>query len=132
MKLRKLALAAALFAMAIPRGLAGETLRIASPQRGSWEGAIPQLGKQAGIFGKHGVDLEILYTQGGGETLQIVISGAVDIGLSAGTLGTLGAYAKGAPVRIIAASSTGSQELFWYVPAKSPLESIRDISGQTH
>src|SRR5690348_5623303 len=83
-----------------------EPLKIASPQRGSWEGAIPELGKQAGIFQKHGLDLEILYTQGGGETLQVVVSGAVDVGLSAGTLGTLGAYGKGAPVRIIGASST--------------------------
>ena len=131
MNVRKLALAAALCAMAIPRGLAGETLKIASPQRGSWEGAIPELGQQAGIFRKHGLDLDILYTQGGGETLQIVISGAVDIGLSAGTLGTLGAYAKGAPVRIIAASSTGSQEVFWFVPAKSPLKSMRDINGHS-
>ena len=79
-----------------------ETLKIASPIRGSWEGAIPELGKQAGIFQKHGLDLEILYTQGGGETMQVVVSGSVDVGLSAGMLGTLGAYAKGAPVRIIA------------------------------
>jgi NitT/TauT family transport system substrate-binding protein len=131
MNVRKLALAAALIAMALPRGLAGETLKIASPQRGSWEGAIPELGQQAGIFRKHGLDLEILYTQGGGETLQIVTSGAVDVGLSAGTLGTLGAYGKGAPVRIIAASSTGSREVFWFVPAKSPLKSMRDVNGQS-
>jgi NitT/TauT family transport system substrate-binding protein len=117
--------------MAFPRGLAAETFKIASPQRGSWEGAIPELGKQAGIFTRHGLDLDILYTQGGGETLQIVISGAVDIGLSAGTLGTLGAYGKGAPVRIIAASSTGSQEVFWFVPAKSPLKSMRDVNGHS-
>jgi NitT/TauT family transport system substrate-binding protein len=125
------ATAAALVIAAFPSVLAGETLKIASPQRGSWEGAIPELGKEAGIFKQHGVDLEILYTQGGGETLQIVISGAVDIGLSAGTLGTLGAYGKGAPVRIIAASSTGSQEVFWFVPAKSPLRSMRDVNGHS-
>ena len=54
---------------AVPRSLAAETLRIASPQRGSWEGPIPELGKEVGIFQKHGLDLDILYTQGGGETL---------------------------------------------------------------
>src|SRR4029077_6919524 len=87
-----------------------QTLKIASPQRGSWEGAIPELGKQAGIFKKHGLDLDIVYTSGGGETLQVVVSGWVDIGLSAGVLGSLGAYSKGAPIRIIGASSTGSGE----------------------
>jgi NitT/TauT family transport system substrate-binding protein len=117
--------------MLTSHGIAAQTLKIASPIRGSWEGAIPELGKQAGIFQKHGLDLEILYTQGGGETMQVVVSGAVDVGLSAGVLGTLGAYTKGAPVRVIGASSTGSREVFWWVPAKSPLRSMRDVSGQT-
>src|SRR5262245_57771617 len=110
--------AIALIAAAVPRGVDADALKIASPIRGSWEGAIPELGKQAGIFRKHGLDLDILYTQGAGETLQVVVSGSVDVGLSAGTLGTLGAYSKGAPVRIIAASSTGSRELFWWGPAR--------------
>jgi NitT/TauT family transport system substrate-binding protein len=131
MQFRRLAFAASLIAIAISQAIADQTLKIASPQRGSWEGAIPELGKEAGIFRKHGLDLEILYTQGGGETLQIVVAGAVDIGLSAGMLGTLGAYAKGAPVRIIAASSTGSREVFWFVPARSPLKSMREVNGQS-
>ena len=108
-----------------------EPLQLASPQRGSWEGAIPELGKQAGIFQKHGIDLEILYTSGGGETLQVVISGAVDIGLSAGTAGVFGAFSKGAPIRIIGASSTGSQEVYWYTRASSPITSMREANGKT-
>jgi NitT/TauT family transport system substrate-binding protein len=63
--------------------------------------------------------------------MQVVVSGAVDVGLSAGMLGTYGAYSKGAPVRIIGASSTGSQELFWWVAGRSPLQSMRDVNGQT-
>ncbi len=126
---------AALLALAVTFAFADQSaaqqLKIASPQRGSWEGSIPELGKQQGIFKKHGLDLEILYTAGGGETLQAVISGSVDVGLSAGTLGVLGAFLKNAPVRIIGASSTGSRELFWYVPEKSPLQSIRAVTDQT-
>ena len=125
------ALLAAIVSCAMPHGLAAEALKIASPIRGSWEGAIPELGKQAGIFGKYGLDLDILYTQGGGETLQVVMSGSVDIGLSAGVLGSLGAYGKGAPLRIIGASSTGSRETFWWVAAKSPLRSMREVDGQS-
>jgi len=118
-------------ALAAPAASAADLLKIASPQRGSWEGAIPELGKQQGIFQKHGLDLDILYTAGGGETLQTVISGAVDIGLSAGTLGVMGAFSKNAPIRIIGASSTGSRELFWYVLKSSPLQSIRDAKEGT-
>jgi NitT/TauT family transport system substrate-binding protein len=130
-KFSLLALLTAIVPTVTPQGLSAETLKIASPIRGSWEGAIPELGKQAGIFQKHGLDLDILYTQGGGETMQVVVSGAVDVGLSAGMLGTYGAYSKGAPVRIIGASSTGSQELFWWVAGRSPLQSMRDVNGQT-
>lgn len=108
-----------------------EQLKIASPQRGSWEGAVPELGQERGIFKKYGLDLDILYTSGGGETLQAVISGAVDIGLSAGTLSVLGAFQKGAPLRIIGASSTGSRELFWYVPQDSPVHAMRDANDRT-
>src|SRR6266516_4217533 len=124
------ALLAVIVSCAMPHGLAADTLKIASPIRGSWEGAIPELGQQAGIFRKHGLDLDILYTQGGGETLQVVVSGSVDVGLSAGMLGSFGAYAKGAPIRIIGASSTGSREVFWWVAAsRSPLTSMRDVNG---
>lgn len=108
-----------------------QTLKIASPQRGSWESAIPELGQKNGIFKKHGLQLEITSTSGGGETLQLVISGAVDIGLSAGTSGALGAFSRGAPIRIVGASSTGSQELFWYVPAQSPIKTMRDAGTAT-
>lgn len=130
MTLRNVAAVILALASASPAA-AADLLKIASPQRGSWEGAIPELGKEQGIFKKHGLDLDILYTAGGGETLQAVISGAVDVGLSAGTLGVMGAFAKNAPIRIIGASSTGSRELFWYVPASSPLKSLRDAKEGT-
>jgi NitT/TauT family transport system substrate-binding protein len=125
-------LGTAAFALALAATQApGEPLKIASPQRGSWEGAVPELGQQQGIFKKHGLELDILFTAGGGETLQAVISGAVDIGLSAGTLAILGAFQKGAPLRIIGASSTGARELFWYAVADSPLQSMRDANDKT-
>jgi NitT/TauT family transport system substrate-binding protein len=124
-------LAAFTIALVQPQLAIAQTLKIASPQRGSWESAIPELGQKNGIFKKHGIELDITSTSGGGETLQLVISGAVDIGLSAGTSGALGAYSRGAPIRIIGASSTGSQELFWYVPASSPIKTIREANTST-
>jgi NitT/TauT family transport system substrate-binding protein len=123
--------AAVILALLASPAMAADLLKIASPQRGSWEGAIPELGRQQGIFQKHGLDLDILYTAGGGETLQAVISGAVDIGLSAGTTGVMGAFSKNAPIRIIGASSTGSRELFWYVLKSSALQTIRDAKEGT-
>src|SRR5437016_4362405 len=114
-----------------PTAMAEDTLKLAIGQRGNWENAAPELGQKAGFFNKQGLSLELLYTRGAGETLQAVISGSVDIGLGVGTAGVLGACAKGAPVRAIANSMTGADDLFWYVPATSPIKTIKDAAGKT-
>jgi ABC-type nitrate/sulfonate/bicarbonate transport system substrate-binding protein len=111
--------------------VAADTLKIASPQPGSWESAIPVLGQQQGFFRQQDLELEVVNTSGSGETLQAVISGAVDVGLSAGTVGVLGAYARGAPIRIIGASETGSTDTFWYVTAKSSIRSMHEARDAT-
>jgi NitT/TauT family transport system substrate-binding protein len=112
-------------------GHALDTLKLAVGAPGNWDTCIPAIGQRAGIFRKHGIELELLYTQGGGETMQAVISGSVDIGIAAGTGAVMGAFAKGAPVRIIAAGVTGASDLYWYVPAGSPIQSLRDAAGKT-
>jgi NitT/TauT family transport system substrate-binding protein len=71
----------------------------------------------------------MIYTSGSGETLQPVIAGGVDLGLAVGTLGAIAAYAKGAPVRIIAAQATGAAD-YWY--AKNPsIKTLKDTNGHT-
>src|ERR1700736_2206782 len=86
--------------------LADDTLRIAVGQRGLWDTSVVELGQRGGIFKKHEIVLDILYTQGGGETQQAAISGGVELGVSAGSMGVFGAYSKGAPLRIIGAART--------------------------
>ncbi len=110
---------------------AQDTFKVAVGQRGNWDTSVSELGQRAGIFKKHGLTLEILYTQGGGETQQAVISGSVEIGVAAGIMGTLSAFSKGAPVRIIGAETTGASDLFWYVRADSPIRKLKDTDGKT-
>jgi NitT/TauT family transport system substrate-binding protein len=107
-----------------------ETVKVAVGQRGNWDTAVAELGDKAGIFKKQGLELDIVYTQGGGETQQAVISGSADIGVAAGTLGVLGAFSKGAPVRILGAQATGAAD-FWYVRADSKIQSITDAGDVT-
>src|SRR3954452_7180802 len=111
--------------------VAQDQLKLAVGARGVGETFVPELGQNAGIFKKHGLALEIFYTQGGGETIQIVISGAAHIGGQIGFLGTIGAFAKGAPIRIIGSNFTGGKQLYWYVRADSPIKSLKDAAGKT-
>ncbi|CAM5319034.1 ABC transporter substrate-binding protein [Eoetvoesiella caeni] len=109
---------------------AEDTLKIAMGQRGNWDTSVAHLGTEAGIFKKHGIKLDMLYTQGGGETMQAVISNSVDIGSATGTISVMAAFVKGAPIRIIGAEATGAAD-FWYVRADSPLKTIKDATPDT-
>jgi NitT/TauT family transport system substrate-binding protein len=127
-------LAAAVLATAALTGSAAhadDTLKLAIGQRGNWDTSVQELGTRAGIFKKHGLTLEMLYTQGSAETTQAVISGSVDIGVGSGIMGVLGAFAKNAPVRILGAETTGAADLYWYVRADSPIKTLKDTDGKT-
>src|SRR5260370_40175540 len=112
-------------------GFGTDVLKLAVGAPNNWDTCIPDVGQRAGIFEKQGIKLDILYTQGGGETMQAVIAGSADIGIAAGTQSVMGAFAKGAPVRILAAGTTGAGDLYWYVPANSPIKSFADTNGKT-
>ena len=125
------ALALAALVGAVSTASAEDTLKLAIGQRGNWDTSVSEIGQRAGIFKKHGLNLDIVYTNGAGETQQAVISGSVDIGVAAGVMGVLGAYSKGAPVRIISAETTGAGDLYWYVKSDSPIKSLKDTDGKT-
>ena len=109
---------------------AADVLKVAVGQCGNWDSSPVQLGDGAGIYARHGITIEAVCTQGTGETQQAVISGSADIGIGIGTLGALGAFSKGAPIRIISGSATGNAD-FWFVKADSPLKAIKDTTDAT-
>jgi NitT/TauT family transport system substrate-binding protein len=124
------ALAAVMLCSAATAAAADDTVKLAVGQRGNWDTSVSEVGQMAGFFKKQGLSLEIVYTNGAGETQQAVISGSVDLGIAAGVMGVLGAYSKGAPVRVIGAETTGAGDLFWYVKADSPIKSLKDTDGK--
>src|SRR5213080_2146845 len=86
---------------------AQDRLKVAIGQINNWENQAPTLGQDAGIFKKHNLVLENFGTQGAGETMQPIISGSADIGAGVGVAGVMNAFAKGAPLRILAPMFTG-------------------------
>src|ERR1700753_920107 len=87
------ALALAVLLPAVPAA-ALDTLKVAVAPRGQWDTAITELGQRSGILAKRGLAVEILYTQGGPEAHQAVISGSMDIACGGGIESALGGYAK--------------------------------------
>jgi NitT/TauT family transport system substrate-binding protein len=109
---------------------AQDKLKLAIGQIDAWANQVPTLGMRAGIFQKHNLVLENFGTQGAGETLQAVISGSADVGIGVGTPGAMRAYAKGAPVRVLAAGYTGVADIYWFVPTNSPIQNVKDITDK--
>jgi NitT/TauT family transport system substrate-binding protein len=139
MRARNVALLIAAAVLANPTGAisplapaaAADALKVAVAQRGQWDTAITELGQRSGIFAKRGLTLDILYTQGGPEAHQAVISGSMDVACGGGIESAVGGFSKGAPVRIIGSAMIGSPDTYWFVVANSPIKSLKDASGKT-
>ena len=116
------------FVLAATSASAQDKVKVAIGQIDAWANQIPTLGMQAGIFQKHGIELENFGTQGAGETLQAVISGSADIGIGIGTSGAMRAFVRGAPIRVIAAAYAGTGDQYWYVKPDSPLKTLADAT----
>ncbi|MGZ5835302.1 MAG: ABC transporter substrate-binding protein [Xanthobacteraceae bacterium] len=110
---------------------ATDTLRIAVPQRGAWDTGVAEVGQRGGIFKKHGLVLELLYTQGGPESIQAVISGSMDMAVGVGISAAFATFSKGAPIRIVGSEMIGSPDLYWYVKPDSPIRSVADFTDKT-
>ena len=90
-KLRLFCSAVALLALGTssPMAHAQDTLKLAAGQRGNWDTTIAEIGQLGGIFKKHGLSLEILYTQGGGETQQHLAGGKTLVAVAVDAKGNL-------------------------------------------
>src|SRR5689334_20410493 len=130
-RLAKILLMCALAAGAATTAAAEDVLKLAVPQRGAWDAGIPELGQRGGIFARHGLKLEILYTSAGPESIQALIAGGVDVATASGVSAAFGTFAKGAPIRIIGSEIVGAPDLFWYVPGASPIKTIQDFNGKS-
>ena len=93
-------------AAALSSAASAETLRVAVAQRGFWDSSMVAIAEKQGFFKEEGLSIEILYTEGGASTLTPLLAGSIDIAMSNGILGVIGAYSKGAPVRVISAERT--------------------------
>ena len=108
-----------------------DKLNVAVGQRGAWDTSVCEFGTRAGIFQRHGLDLNLLFTDGGSDTQLAVISGGCDVGIGGGLISVIGAVAKGAPLRVISSNFIGASDSFWYTLAESGIRDFTGAEGKT-
>jgi NitT/TauT family transport system substrate-binding protein len=132
---RRTLLSLAVTAAAVPLcarpASADDVVQLAVGQKGSWASMIAPYGIDRGIFARDKMDVKIAYTAGGPDTINGVINGGAAFGLGIGTTAVIAAFAKGAPIRIVAADFTGGGDLFFYAKPDSPINSYADMNGKS-
>ena len=127
--IRNLAGAALAVTLTAAPAAAAEKVNVAIGQLGLWDTLPTVFADRNGYFKDVGLEVKYIRTRGGAETAQAVITGSNQFGLTMGVLAAISAYAKGAPVRIVASEMTGNPDLFWFVRTDSKLKTVKDING---
>ena len=100
------------------------------PHRILFTVALPvYIAQEKGFYRENNIDVDAVFTRGGGENVQAVVSGDAQIGLGTGTLAVISAFVKKAPIRIAAAEITG-MDAFWYVQSSTPMRKMEDLAGK--
>ena len=86
------------------------------------------VGVEAGIFAKHGIQAEINGFGGEGRMIQAMTAGALDIGLGSGT--GLSFVAKGVPYLGVGVLYGDPSNLGIHVLANSPITKAQDLKGK--
>jgi NitT/TauT family transport system substrate-binding protein len=127
-----LAIIGLLATLALPlTASAADRVRVATAGKGAWDASAAWLGQQAGIFAKHGIDVDISYTDGGVKSLEAVIAGSIDVAMGVSVPNLIGAVVKDAPVVMICGIFTGLSDTLWYARADSPIKSVKDFTEDT-
>jgi NitT/TauT family transport system substrate-binding protein len=100
------------------------------PHRVLFTVALPvYVAHEKGFYKENNIDVDAVFTRGGGENVQAVVSGDAQIGLGTGTLAVISAFVKKAPIKIAAAEITG-MDAFWYVQSNTPMRKLEDLAGK--
>jgi NitT/TauT family transport system substrate-binding protein len=100
------------------------------PHRILFTVALPvYVAQEKGFYKENNIEVDAVFTRGGGENVQAVVSGDAQIGLGTGTLAVISAFVKKAPIKITAAEITG-MDAFWYVQSNTAVQKMDDLSGK--
>lgn len=124
----------ALIAAALPLGwsasaAANETVVVGKANPEAESIITVNVGEDAGIFKKHGLDLHIYnFTGGGSQIVQALTAGSIEIAIGAGT--QMAFVAKGAPMIAVCEDATTLPYFSIGVPYDSPIKSLDELKGK--
>jgi ABC-type nitrate/sulfonate/bicarbonate transport system substrate-binding protein len=107
---------------------AAETLRVGKAGREAFSFVPADVGAEAGIFKKHGLDLEISSFGGEAKLQQGMAADSVDIGLSSGP--GLAFIVKGSPIKGIAAMAGPPLLFALMVRTDDAVKTVADLQGK--
>lgn len=122
------ALAVLLAALLGAPAQAAETVRVGKPSTNhNFLFSLVDVGIRAGVFAKHGLDVETANFNGSPRMMQAMVAGNIDIGINTGP--DMAMIAKGAPFTAVAAIS-GAPDLGLGVRPDGPVQAIDDLKGR--
>jgi ABC-type nitrate/sulfonate/bicarbonate transport system substrate-binding protein len=105
-----------------------EVVRFGKPVAGAFTFALLDVGVRAGIFKRHGLDIEISAFTGGTRLVQAETAGSIDIAFNTGP--DMAMIFKGAPVRAVALVSDSPLDLCLLVRPDLAVTAPADLKGK--
>jgi NitT/TauT family transport system substrate-binding protein len=124
-----LMLAASAFAAPAVPAQAPAQVRLGKAQAQNFAFMPADVGLEAGIFTRNGIDLAIANFGGDARLVQAITAGAIDIALGGGP--ALAFAAKGAPMLAIAALADRPSTIMLVVAKDGPVKTENDLKGRT-
>jgi NitT/TauT family transport system substrate-binding protein len=129
---RVLAVAAALALIVITFDVTAQAqvaIRVGKAQAQQFAFLPADVGVAAGIFKKHGIDLEIANFGGDARLVQAITANAIDFALGGGP--TIAFEVKGAPMLAVAAMADRPRTIMMVVAKDGPVKTEDDLKGRT-
>lgn len=116
-------------ALASGQAQAETTLRLGKAQANQFAFVPADVGVAAGIFKKHGINLEISSFTGDAKEMQALTAGSIDVALGGGP--AFATIVKGVPMKAVAAEANAPNTIMLVVLRDGPIQSPDDLKGRT-
>ena len=116
------------FVLATSAAHAADQLRVGKPEARAFDFTPIEIGSEAGIFAKHGIETESIGFGGGGKMHQAMAARQLDIALGSGP--EMASIAKGSPEMTVAAMFGAPMNISIIVRKDSPITTLEQLKGK--